>query len=100
MPMIEPSDEHRKFMALAYAEAKTGFEEGGLPIGGHSPSRSRPRSVACCCRVGKSGMSTTRRISADIPRMPFWALVSWPYSKFSGASAISLANSGLGQSPP
>ncbi len=31
--MIEPSDEHRKFMAFAYAEAKTGFEEGGLPIG-------------------------------------------------------------------
>ncbi len=33
MPMIEPSDAHRKFMALAYAEAKTGFDEGGLPIG-------------------------------------------------------------------
>ncbi len=33
MAMIEASDEHRKFMALAYAEAKAGFEEGGLPIG-------------------------------------------------------------------
>jgi len=33
MPIIEPSDEHRKFMALAYAEAKTGYDEGGLPIG-------------------------------------------------------------------
>jgi creatinine deaminase len=33
MAIIEPSAEHRKFMALAYAEAKTGFDEGGLPIG-------------------------------------------------------------------
>ena len=26
-------------------------------------SRSRPRSVACRCKIGKSGVSTTRRIS-------------------------------------
>lgn len=33
MPIIEPSDEHRALMARAYAEAKTGYDEGGLPIG-------------------------------------------------------------------
>lgn len=33
MPIIEATEEHRKFMRRAYAEAKAGFEEGGLPIG-------------------------------------------------------------------
>ncbi len=33
MPIVAPTDEHRRFMELAYDEAKAGFEEGGLPIG-------------------------------------------------------------------
>jgi cytosine deaminase len=33
MPIIAPSDEDRRFMRLAFEEAKAGFEEGGLPIG-------------------------------------------------------------------
>jgi cytosine deaminase len=33
MPIIEPNDEHRRLMRRAYAEAKTGYDEGGLPIG-------------------------------------------------------------------
>ncbi len=33
MPIIEATEEHRRFMRRAYAEAKAGFEEGGLPIG-------------------------------------------------------------------
>ncbi len=33
MPIIEPTEEHRKFMRRAFAEAEAGFEEGGLPIG-------------------------------------------------------------------
>ncbi len=33
MPIIEATEEHRRLMRRAYAEAKAGFEEGGLPIG-------------------------------------------------------------------
>ena len=33
MPIIEATEEHRGFMRRAFAEAKAGFEEGGLPIG-------------------------------------------------------------------
>ena len=33
MPIIEPTEEHRRLMRRAYAEAKTGYDEGGLPIG-------------------------------------------------------------------
>jgi cytosine deaminase len=33
MPIIEPSADDRKFMRLAYEEAKAGYDEGGLPIG-------------------------------------------------------------------
>ncbi len=33
MPIIEPTEEHRRLMRRAYQEAKAGFEEGGLPIG-------------------------------------------------------------------
>ncbi len=33
MPIIEATEEHRQFMRRAFAEAKAGFEEGGLPIG-------------------------------------------------------------------
>lgn len=33
MPMIEATEEHRRLMRRAYAEAKAGYDEGGLPIG-------------------------------------------------------------------
>jgi creatinine deaminase len=33
MPIIEPTDDDRKFMRAAYDEAKAGYDEGGLPIG-------------------------------------------------------------------
>ena len=33
MPIIEPTEEHLRFMRRAYEEAKTGYDEGGLPIG-------------------------------------------------------------------
>ncbi len=33
MPIIEATEEHRKFLRRAYAEAKAGYDEGGLPIG-------------------------------------------------------------------
>ena len=33
MPIIEASDQDREFMRAAYDEAKTGYDEGGLPIG-------------------------------------------------------------------
>ncbi len=33
MPIIEVTDEHRRLMRQAYDEAKTGYDEGGLPIG-------------------------------------------------------------------
>ncbi len=33
MPMIEPTGEHLRLMRRAYAEAKIGYDEGGLPIG-------------------------------------------------------------------
>ncbi len=33
MPIIEPTEEHRRLMRRAYQEAKTGYDEGGLPIG-------------------------------------------------------------------
>ncbi len=33
MPIIEPTEEHRRLMRRAYQEAKTGRDEGGLPIG-------------------------------------------------------------------
>ena len=33
MPIIEPSEDDRGFMRRAYREAKTGYDEGGLPIG-------------------------------------------------------------------
>ncbi|MFQ6018399.1 MAG: nucleoside deaminase [Kiloniellaceae bacterium] len=33
MPITNPTEEDRRFMELAYAEAKAGFDEGGLPIG-------------------------------------------------------------------
>ncbi len=33
MPMIQASDQDRQLMRVAYAEAKTGYDEGGLPIG-------------------------------------------------------------------
>ena len=33
MPIVEPTDEHRRFMRRAYEEAKAGYDEGGLPIG-------------------------------------------------------------------
>jgi cytosine deaminase len=33
MPIIESSEEHLRLMRRAYAEAKTGYDEGGLPIG-------------------------------------------------------------------
>ena len=33
MPIVEASDQDRAFMRDAYAEAKTGYDEGGLPIG-------------------------------------------------------------------
>ena len=33
MPIIEPTEEHLRFMRRAYEEAKIGYDEGGLPIG-------------------------------------------------------------------
>lgn len=33
MPIIEATEQDRAFMRTAYAEAKAGYEEGGLPIG-------------------------------------------------------------------
>ncbi len=33
MPIVEASDQDRDFMCAAYAEAKAGYDEGGLPIG-------------------------------------------------------------------
>ncbi len=33
MPIVKPSDQDREFMKKAYAEAKAGYDEGGLPIG-------------------------------------------------------------------
>ncbi len=33
MPIIEPTEEHLRFMRRAYEEAKAGYDEGGLPIG-------------------------------------------------------------------
>ena len=33
MPIVTPSDDDIRFMQQAYDEAKTGYEEGGLPIG-------------------------------------------------------------------
>ena len=33
MPIVEPTEEHRRLMRRAYREAKTGYDEGGLPIG-------------------------------------------------------------------
>lgn len=33
MPIVTPSDDDIRFMQQAYDEAKTGYKEGGLPIG-------------------------------------------------------------------
>ncbi len=33
MPIVKANDQDRAFMRAAYAEAKAGFDEGGLPIG-------------------------------------------------------------------
>ena len=33
MPIIEPTEEHLRLIRRAYAEAKAGYDEGGLPIG-------------------------------------------------------------------
>jgi creatinine deaminase len=33
MPITEATDQDREFMRAAYAEAKAGYDEGGLPIG-------------------------------------------------------------------
>ncbi len=33
MPIVKPSDQDREFMKQAYAEAKAGYDQGGLPIG-------------------------------------------------------------------
>ncbi len=33
MPRIEPTDADRGFLEIAFAEARTGYDEGGVPVG-------------------------------------------------------------------
>ncbi len=67
MPIVEPSRADRDFMALAYEEAKIGFDEGGLPIGavlvedGAAIARGRNRRIQEGDPIAHGEMDCLRR---------------------------------------
>ena len=67
MPIVTPSDDDIRFMRFAYEEAKTGYEEGGLPIGavmvedGQVIARGRNRRVQEGDPIAHGEMDCLRR---------------------------------------